>query len=107
MLPLLAGLITADPGIALILADSGDEAMLLTFPYLAGPVVFAAVDLRICRYYRSPDTRHHFEQETEVAVGTLRRIDRKRATNNRQRSRPMSGANQADRLEGVRRLMVE
>ncbi|HJB08936.1 MAG TPA: hypothetical protein H9786_00155 [Candidatus Brachybacterium merdavium] len=107
MLPLLAGLITADPGIALILADSGDEAMGLTFPFVAGPVVFAAVYVGIYRYYRNTDKRHHFEQETEVAVGNLSRIDRKRGTNNRQRSRTMSGANQDDHLERVRRLRVE
>ena len=107
MLPLLAGLVTADPGIALILADSGDGAMGLAFPFLAGPAVFAAVYVGIYRYYRNTDKRHHFEQETEVAVGNLTRADRKRGTNNRQKSRTMSGSNQDDHLERVRRLKVD
>lgn len=107
MLPLLAGLVTADPGVALILADSGDGAMGLAFPFLAGPAVFAAVYVGIYRYYRNTDKRHHFEKETEVAVGNLTRADRKRGTNNRQRSRTMSGSNQDDHLERVRRLKVQ
>lgn len=107
MLPLLAGLLTADPATALILADSGDGAMGLAFPFLSGPAVFAAVYIGIYRYYRNTDKRHHFEKETEVAVGNLTRDDRKRGTNNRQRSRTMSDANQDEHLDRVRRLDVE
>lgn len=107
MFALLAGLITADPSAAMILADSGDGAMGIAFPFLAGPAVFAAVYVGIYRYYRNTDKRHNFEKETEVAVGNLTRADRKRGTNNRQKSRTMSGSNQDDHLERVSRVQVD
>ena len=109
MLPLLADATTAvDPAAVMILADSGDSGIAgLLFPFVAGPAVFAAVYGGIYRYYRNTDKRHYFEKETEVAVGNLRTGDRRRGSNNRQRSRTMSGANQDDHLERVRRISVQ
>ncbi|MCT1384185.1 hypothetical protein M4D54_00815 [Brachybacterium sp. p3-SID1565] len=108
MLPLLADAATAvDPTAVMILADSGDSGVVgLMFPFIAGPAVFAAVYGGIYRYYRNTDKRHHFEKETEVAVGNLRTGDRRRGSNNRQSSRTMSGANQDNHLERVRRIAV-
>ena len=101
MHPLLAE-IAADPSVAMLLADSGDGAAGIAFPFLAGPAVFAAVYIGIYRYYR-----HEFEKKTDVAVGNLRSGDRRVGTNNRQRSRTMSGQNSTDHLERVRRIRVE
>ena len=42
MPPLLAE-IAADPSVAMLLADSGDGAAGIAFPFLAGPAVFAGV----------------------------------------------------------------
>ncbi|WP_114856486.1 hypothetical protein [Brachybacterium sp. YJGR34] len=103
MLPLLAEL-AADPATTMLLADSGDGVIGVTFPFLAGPAVFAAVYGGIYRYYRNTDKRHLFEKETDVAVGNLQQQDRKVGTNNRQRSRSMSGRNDTDHLERVRRI---
>ncbi|MCT2294859.1 hypothetical protein M3F57_01695 [Brachybacterium muris] len=109
MLPLLADAATAaDPADAIILAGSGDSAIAgLLFPFIVGPVVFAAVYGGIYRYYRNTDKRHYFERETEVAVGNLRTSDRRRGSNNRQRNRTMSGANQDDHLQRVNRIRVQ
>jgi|SRR5699024_11165931 len=98
---------TADPATATILAGSGDGAVGLAFPFVSGPAVFAAVYVGIYRYYRNTDKRHHFEKETDVAVGNLTQGDRKRGSNNRQKSRTMNGANQDDALTRVRRIPVE
>ena len=106
MHPLLAE-IAADPSVAMLLADSGDGAAGIAFPFLAGPAVFAAVYIGIYRYYRNTDKRHEFEKKTDVAVGNLRSGDRRVGTNNRQRSRTMSGQNSTDHLERVRRIWVE
>ena len=106
MHPLLAE-IAADPTTAMLLADSGDGVAGIAFPFLAGPAVFAAVYIGIYRYYRNTDKRHYFERETEVAVGNLRTGDRRRGSNNRQRSRSMSGANQDDHLQRVHRIRVQ
>ena len=105
MLPLLAE-ITADPATMMLLADSDSGAAGIAFPFLAGPAVFAAVYGGIYRYYRNTDKRHHFEKETEVAVGNLKQGDRKVGINNRQKSRTMSGVNSTDHLERVRRIQV-
>jgi hypothetical protein len=106
MLPLLAEL-SADPATMMLLADSDSGAAGIAFPFIAGPAVFAAVYGGIYRYYRNTDKRHHFEKETEVAVGNLRSSDRKVGTNNRQKSRSMSGRNSTDHLKRVRRIRVE
>lgn len=99
---------TADPAVATLLAGSGDsDAIGLALPFVLGPAVFAAVYGGIYRYYRNTDKRHEFERETEVAVGNLRSADRRRGSNNRQRSRTMSGANQDSHLERVRRIAVQ
>ena len=105
MIPELLQL-TADPGTSVLLADSGDGVIGLAFPFIAGPAVFAAVYGGIYRRYRNTDKRHKFESETEVAVGNLKTGDRKIGENNRQSSRRMSGANQDDHLERVRRIKV-
>lgn len=106
MIPELAAW-TADPGVAMLLAGPDDSDVYgLAFPFVLGPVVFAAVYGGIYRYYRNTDKRHRFEKETQVAVGNLKSLDRKRGTNNRQKSRTMSGANQDDHLERVRRIKV-
>src|SRR5699024_8186522 len=55
MLRLRAGLVTAEPGVALFLADSGDEATGRTSPCVAGAAVSAAVYVGISRYYRNTD----------------------------------------------------
>ena len=109
MLPLLADAATAaDPVAAIILAGSGDSAVAgLLFPFVAGPAVFALVYGGIYRYYRNTDKRHYFERETEVAVGNLRTSDRRRGSNNRQRNRTMSGANQDDHLQRVNRIRAQ
>lgn len=109
MLPLLADAATAaDPAAAMILAGSGDSAIAgLLFPFIVGPAVFAAVYGGIYRYYRNTDKRHYFERETEVAVGNLRTGDRRRGSNNRQRNRTMSGANQDDHLQRVNRIRAQ
>ena len=109
MLPLLVdGAAVADPVGAMLLAGSGDSTVaVLAFPFIAGPAVFAAVYGGIYRYYRNTDKRHYFEKETEVAVGNLRTGDRRRGSNNRQKSRTMSGANQDDHLQRVRRIAVQ
>ena len=106
MLPVLAEL-AADPVTPMLLADSGDGAVGLAFPFIAGPAVFAAVYGGIYRYYRNTDKRHHFEKETEVAVGNLQRRDQKVGSNNRQRSRTMGGDNSTDPLERVHRISVK
>ncbi len=106
MLPLLAE-IAADPTTAMLLADSGDGAAGIAFPFLAGPAVFIAVYIGIYRYYRNTDKRHEFEKKTDVAVGNLRTDDRRVGSNNRQKSRTMSGVNSRDHLERVRRIRVE
>ena len=105
MLPLLAEM-AADPATGMLLADSDSGAIGIAFPFLAGPAVFIAVYLGIYRYYRNTDKRHHFEKETEVAVGNLKQGDRKVGANNRQKSRTMSGVNSTDHLERVRRIQV-
>lgn len=105
MHPLLAEL-AADPATPLLLAQSGDGAIGLAFPFLAGPAVFAAVYGGIYRYYRNTDKRHHFERETEVSVGNLRQSDRRVGANNRQKSRSMAGRNDTDHLQRVRRIRV-
>ena len=56
MHPLLAE-IAADPSVAMLLADSGDGAAGIAFPFLAGPAVFAAVYIGIYRYYRNTDRK--------------------------------------------------
>jgi hypothetical protein len=106
MHPLLAE-IAADPTTAMLLADSGDGAAGIAFPFIAGPAVFAAVYIGIYRYYRNTDKRHEFERKTDVAVGNLRSGDHRVGTNNRQKSRRMSGRNSTDHLERVRRIRVE
>ncbi|WP_422116659.1 hypothetical protein [Brachybacterium sp. UNK5269] len=105
MHPLLAEL-AAYPATQMLLADSGDGAIGIAFPFLAGPAVFAAVYGGIYRYYRNTDKRHHFERETQVSVGNLRRSDRRIGTNNRQKSRSMAGRNDTDHLQRVRRIPV-
>lgn len=105
MFPLLAEL-AADPMTPMLLADSGDGAIGIAFPFIAGPAVFIAIYGGIYRYYRNTDKRHHFERETEVAVGNLERGDRKVGTNNRQKSRTMGGDNSTDHLERVHRISV-
>ena len=106
MHPLLAELL-ADPTTTMLLAesDSGGGAG-IALPFLIGPAVFAAVYGGIYRYYRNTDKRHHFEKETEVAVGNLEKQDRKIGTNNRQSNRAMSGRNSTEHLERVRRIDV-
>jgi hypothetical protein len=106
MHPLLAE-IAADPTAAMLLADSGDGAAGIAFPFLAGPAVFLGVYIGIYRYYRNTDKRHEFEKKTDVAVGNLRSGDRRVGSNNRQKSRTMSGQNSTDHLERVRRIRVE
>jgi hypothetical protein len=106
MHPLLAE-IAADPTAAMLLADSGDGAAGIAFPFLAGPAVFAAVYIGIYRYYRNTDKRHEFEKKTDVAVGNLRSGDRRVGTNKRQKSRSMAGRNSTDHLERVRRIRVD
>ncbi|GAA1487780.1 hypothetical protein [Brachybacterium sacelli] len=106
MFPLLAEL-AADPVAPMLLADSGDGAIGIAFPFIAGPAVFAAVYGGIYRYYRNTDKRHRFERETDVAVGNLRSQDRKVGSNNRQKSRTMSGDNSTDHLQRVRRIAVK
>ncbi|WP_083713758.1 hypothetical protein [Brachybacterium sp. P6-10-X1] len=106
MFPLLAELV-ADPATPMLLAESGDGAIGIAFPFIAGPAVFAAVYGGIYRYYRNTDKRHHFERETDVAVGNLRTGDRKVGTNNRQKSRTMAGENSTDHLQRVRRISAE
>ena len=71
MHPLLAE-IAADPTAAMLLADSGDGAAGIAFPFLLGPAVFLGTYLGIYRYYRNRDKRHEFEKKTDVAVGNLR-----------------------------------
>lgn len=105
MHPLLAEL-AADPATPMLLAQSGDGAIGLAFPFLAGPAVFAAVYGGIYRYYRNTDKRHHFERETEVSVGNLQQADRRIGANNRQKSRSMAGRNDTDHLQRVRRIRV-
>jgi hypothetical protein len=105
MFPLLAEL-AADPTTSMLLADSNDGAIGIAFPFIAGPAVFAAVYGGIYRYYRNTDKRHHFEKETEVAVGNLQQRDGKVGSNNRQKSRTMSGDNSTDHLQRVRRIAV-
>lgn len=105
MHPLLAEL-AADPATQLLLADSGDGAIGIAFPFLAGPAVFAAVYGGIYRHYRNTDKRHTFEHKTEVSVGNLKQADRKVGTNNRQKSRSMAGRNSTDHLKRVRRIQV-
>lgn len=114
MFQLLAdAVIAADPATtqlladATLLADSDSGIAGLAFPFIAGPAVFAAVYGGIYRYYRNTDKRHVFEKETEVRVGNLRTGDRRRGSNNRQKSRSMSGANQDDHLQRVRRIAVQ
>lgn len=106
MHPLLAE-IAADPTAAMLLADSGDGAAGIAFPFLLGPAVFLGTYIGIYRYYRNRDKRHEFEKKTDVAVGNLRTDDRRVGSNNRQKSRTMSGANSHDHLERVRRIRVE
>ena len=106
MLPLLAEL-AADPATTTLLADSDSGAIGIAFPFLAGPGVFIAVYFGIYRYYRNTDKRHHFEKETEVSVGNLKRGDRRVGTNNRQKSRSMSGRNSTEHLTRVRRIKVQ
>ncbi|MGY5764223.1 hypothetical protein ACXET9_03350 [Brachybacterium sp. DNPG3] len=106
MLPLLAE-IMADPAAPALLADNSDGAVGIAFPFLAGPGVFLAVYLGIYRHYRNTDKRFTFEKKTDVAVGNLKSADGRRGTNNRQRSRRMSGANESSHLERVRRIRVE
>ncbi|MGP9537923.1 hypothetical protein ACT3SP_07920 [Brachybacterium sp. AOP43-C2-M15] len=106
MLPLLAAL-SADPGTAMLLADSDSAIAGLIAPFVIGPAVFAAVYGGIYRYYRNTDKRHHFEKETDVRVGNLQQQDRRVGTNNRQRSRSMSGRNSTDHLTRVDRIRVQ
>ncbi|MFC7375729.1 hypothetical protein ACFQS2_02775 [Brachybacterium sp. GCM10030267] len=106
MLPLLAEL-AGDPATTMLLADGDSRVIGLSFPFLAGPAVFAAVYGGIYRYYRNTDKRHHFEKETEVSVGNLKQRDAKVGTNNRQKSRTMSGNNSTDHLKRVRRITVD
>lgn len=106
MLPLLAEL-SADPATMMLLADSDSGAGGIAIPFLAGPAVFAAVYGGIYRYYRNTDKRHHFERETEVAVGNLRSGDRKVGENNRQQSRRMRDSNDTDHLRRVHRIAVD
>ena len=98
-----------DPAVTMLLAGSGsdDGAIGFALPFIAGPAVFGGVYFAIYRYYRNTDKRHHFEKETEVAVGNLRTGDRRRGSNNRQRSRSMNGANQDDHLQRVHRIRVQ
>ncbi|WP_193105672.1 hypothetical protein [Brachybacterium sp. FME24] len=106
MFPLLAEL-AADPTTSMLLADSGDGAIGIAFPFVAGPAVFAAVYGGIYRYYRNTDKRHHFARETEVSVGNLDKRDSKVGTNNRQKSRTMNGDNSTDYLDRVHRIAVD
>lgn len=106
MLPLLAEL-AADPTTMMLLADSDSGAIGIAFPFIAGPAVFAAVYGGIYRYYRNTDKRHEYEKETEVAVGNLRSGDRRVGSNNRQKSRSMSGRNSTEHLQRVRRIKVQ
>lgn len=106
MFPLLAEL-AADPMTPMLLADSGDGAIGIAFPFVAGPAVFAAIYGGIYRYYRNTDKRHHFERETKVSVGNLDAGDRKVGENNRQQSRRMRGRNSTDHLQRVRRIKVD
>ena len=106
MHPLLAEL-AADPTTMMLLADSDSGSGAgIALPFLMGPVVFAAVYGGIYRYYRNTDKRHHFEKDTEVAVGNLDTQDLKIGTNNRQSSRAMGGRNSTDHLQRVRRIDV-
>ena len=106
MLPLLAE-ITADPATMMLLADSDSGAAGIAFPFLAGPAVFAAVYGGIYRYYRNTDKRHHFEKETEVAVGNLQQDERKVRSKTRLKNRHMSDSNVTDHLKRVRRIQVQ
>lgn len=106
MFPLLAEL-AADPTTTTLLAGSDSGAAGIAAPFLAGPAVFAAVYGLIYRYYRNTDKRHRFEKETEVKVGNLQSGDRKVGSNNRQKSRTMSGHNSTDHLRRVRRIRVD
>lgn len=105
MLPLLAEL-SADPATVMLLADSDSGAGGIAIPFLAGPAVFAAVYGLIYRYYRNTDKRHHFERETEVAVGNLRSGDRKIGERNRQKNRRMQDRNDTAHLQRVLRMRV-
>ncbi|MBB5832420.1 hypothetical protein [Brachybacterium aquaticum] len=107
MITLLADL-AADPGVTTLLAGSSDDGIAgIAFPFLAGPAVFAAVYGGIYRYYRNTDKRHQFEKQTDVKVGNLKAQDRKRGSNNRQKSRSMNGRNSTDHLQRVRRIRVD
>ncbi len=77
-------------------------------PSSPAPAVFIGVYLGgIYRYYRNTDKRFHFERKTDVSVGNLKTADNRRGSNNRQRTRRMSGANEDSHLERVRRIRVE
>ena len=106
MHPLLAE-IAADPTAAMLLADSGDGAAGIAFPFLLGPAVFLGTYIGIYRYYRNTDKRHHFEKETEVAVGNLQQDDRKVRSKTRLKNRHMSDSNVTDHLKRVRRIQVQ
>lgn len=106
MLPLLAD-VMANPATPMLLADGDDGAIGIALPFIAGPAVFIGVYLGIYRYYRNTDKRFHFERKTDVAVGNLKTADNRRGSNNRQRTRRMSGANEDSHLERVRRIRVE
>ncbi|WP_233190866.1 MULTISPECIES: hypothetical protein [unclassified Brachybacterium] len=96
----------ADPVTAPLLAGSDDGTIGVMFPLLAGPAAFIAVYVGIYSYYRNTKKRHIFEKETDVKVGNLRQRDRRTGSNNRQKSRTMSGANSSDHLSRVRRVRV-
>lgn len=99
--------LAGDPGSAAILASgSGDGAVGLAIPFVAGPGVFVGVYYAIYRYYRNTDKRHEYERETEVSVGNLQAGDHRRGSKNRQRNRTMNGANEDDHLQRVRRIDV-
>lgn len=98
-----------DPAVTMLLAGSGsdDGAIGFALPFIAGPAVFGGVYFAIYRYYRNTDKRHEFERNTDVAVGNLKAQDRKRGSNNRQKSRTMQGHNEDDHLKRVRRIRVQ
>lgn len=99
-----------NPAYEVLLAGGSDgmstQMFMLLLPFIVGPAVFAAIYGGIYRYYRNRDKRHAFERETDIKVGNLRTHDRKIGQNNRQRSPVMSGANQDEPLERVRRIQV-
>ena len=102
MHPLLAE-IAADPTAARLLADSGDGAAGIAFPFLLGPAVFLGTYLGIYRYYRNHDKSHAYERDTLIEAQPVQGSEHKVDHISKTRARRIKGDNGSDHRDRVRR----